>query len=91
MKFQYIGCGAHDAPRQIRVFGHDFTLMGEPVEVLDPHVIKKLMGCATFVHEPVLAAPVEPVGEVNGEDEGDVSPENIVTVAPKRAYRKANK
>lgn len=85
MKFQYIGCGAHDAPREIRAYGHDFVLKGEPVEVLDPHAIKKLMGCRTFVHEPVLAAPVagEAAEEVEQEDvveaaEGDDVPEVVV-------------
>lgn len=99
MKFQYIGDGKQ-SPENIRTFGHDFVLKGEPVEVLDPHAIKKLMGCATFVHEPVLASPVEPIVSIvsvqvdlpGEEDEGDDIPE--VVVEPKKSsklFKKAKK
>lgn len=95
MKFQYIGCGADDAPRKIRAYDHDFVLKGEPVEVLDPHAIKKLMGCATFVHEPVLAAPkVEPKeapkADKDSEDNWDVVDPVVTKIKQEKPKKAAN-
>lgn len=45
MKFKYIS-NTPDAPKKTVIFGYKFELDGEPVEVTDEFVIKKLLGAA---------------------------------------------
>ena len=53
MLFQYIGDGA-DAPAMCEIFDHFFIINGEPVEVTNPHAVKKLMGNKSFKFEPTM-------------------------------------
>lgn len=47
MLFQYIG--DPEAPRKTKVFGYEFDLYGEPVEVDNANAIAKLKGNASFI------------------------------------------
>lgn len=64
MKFQYIG-GGKESPQETTAFGYVFELNGEPVEVTDAKVIKKLLGNHTFTTTEVSDAIVE---MVDGEE-----------------------
>lgn len=58
MQFRFIGDPRHngDGPDPMRVFGYVFP-KGEPVEVSDPHAIRKLSANNHF--EALYPAPVE--------------------------------
>lgn len=56
MLFQYVGHG-EDSPISCDVFDLHFVLNGEPVDVTNEFVIKKLIGNKSFVFEPVLEKP----------------------------------
>ncbi len=47
MKFQYIGDGKESSPFT-NVYGYEFKIGAEPVEITDEFVIKKLQGNHTF-------------------------------------------
>lgn len=47
MKFQYIGPDK-DAPKTVEVFGYEFRLNGNYVDVTDNHAIQKLSGNKCF-------------------------------------------
>lgn len=47
MKYQYIGPDK-DAPRIVEVFGYEFRLDGNYVDVTDNHAISKLSGNRSF-------------------------------------------
>ena len=47
MKFQYIGNGNEDPVKTV-YFGHEFTLNGDPVEVTEIDVLKKINGNPAF-------------------------------------------
>ncbi len=56
MKFQYIGDEEGQGPEVTNFCGQvRFRLHGEPVEVEDPFLVKKLQGNPTFLSEDVAA------------------------------------
>ncbi len=56
MKFQYIGDDEGQGPEVTNFCGQvRFRLHGEPVEVTDPFLVKKLQGNPTFLSEEVAA------------------------------------
>lgn len=55
MLFQYVGHG-EDSPINCDVFDLHFVLNGEPVDVTNEFVIKKLIGNKSFKFEPVLVS-----------------------------------
>jgi hypothetical protein len=46
-KLQYVGSGKED-PVKVKIYGYEFDLNGEPVEVTDEKIAKKLSGNPTF-------------------------------------------
>ncbi len=99
MLFQYIGDGSEDAPQECDTFDLHFVLNGEPIDVLDKRVIKKLIGNKTFKFEPALVAPKpefpaqesdERSFDVVVESEGEASPEVVnfeMPIAKKRGRK----
>lgn len=50
MLFQYVGSG-DKSPETCDIFDHFFVLNGEPVDVKNEFVIKKLMNNGSFIYE----------------------------------------
>ena len=53
MLFQYVGDKA--APEKTVIYGKEFTLHGDPVDVTDQFVIKKLKGNCSFIEVSSVA------------------------------------
>ncbi len=47
MKLQYVGNGVED-PVSVKIYGYEFALNGNPVEIKDEKIAKKLSGNPTF-------------------------------------------
>lgn len=71
MRFKYIGSGK-DSPVKTVVFGHEFTLDGEYVEIKDPNIARKLRGNRTFVLEG-QEKPAEPAALSAAENPAELT------------------